>query len=559
MPASRHAPPSNAPTHHGAGPYRDAPLSLPRRPAAPRRGVGLLGAAVVTFGLVRALHRPTQPPVSAPSLYIERASSLAGGARITAVFSDRDAQHPDVLRIPGTAVRRGADTVVTPEVLAGHGAVAAVPDGEHFIDEHGAWLRVRDGVVAPLPGAEVAPFAVGELLPAGARVVQRAGDFARMDNGGLFALRNAISARPALASRSLVRDVATDGEVVCALEPADRVVCARARHWEAPTGPNTPDMWAHPVWIEAEPLTGHQAEQVVVGGRVACVRDRGGGVFCAMLNLPRHTAEILWLYGTHVPLPWMGDAPRATKVAISRDDLCVLGADRRLRCVHGPAEDAGAPLAITPLRLRDAMDGVDEVALTTDLGCARRGGRIDCWGPLARGGWVSRRERPARVAGLRDVSSLLASNGLVCALARGEVRCWGVGPEGVRRPVPIQVTLPAAAERIEHTARDGVCAWLEGQQTLCWRDVGPEANPRYAPQPPLPLAAVPIRAVADPAANEPPPRAEGLDDVAQVVVARGLACARRRGGEVWCWGDNASGALTVAEADRSPRVVTLRR
>jgi hypothetical protein len=75
----------------------------------------------------------------------------------------------------------------------------------------------------------------------------------------------------------------------------------------------------------------------------------------------------------------------------------------------------------------------------------------------------------------------------------------------------------------------------------------------------LPLAAVPIRAVADPAANEPPPRAEGLDDVAQVVVARGLACARRRGGEVWCWGDNASGALTVAEADRSPRVVTLRR
>jgi hypothetical protein len=43
-----------------------------------------------------------------------------------------------VLRIPGTAVRRGADLVVTPEVLAGNRAVAAMPDGEHLFDEHGA-------------------------------------------------------------------------------------------------------------------------------------------------------------------------------------------------------------------------------------------------------------------------------------------------------------------------------------------------------------------------------------------------------------------------------------
>jgi hypothetical protein len=112
-------------------------------------------------------------PAPAPAGRIGRALSLAGGARITAVFADRDARRA-VLRVPGAASQRGTNTVVAPEVIAAHGAVAAAPDGEHLVDEHGELLRVRDGVVAPLPGVELAPFPVSELLPEGARVVQRA-------------------------------------------------------------------------------------------------------------------------------------------------------------------------------------------------------------------------------------------------------------------------------------------------------------------------------------------------------------------------------------------------
>lgn len=56
------------------------------------------------------------------------------------------------------------------------------------------------------------------------------------------------------------------------------------------------------------------------------------------------------------------------------------------------------------------------------------------------------------------------------------------------------------------------------------------------------------------------PREVGLDRVVQLVLTeQGLACARRSVGDVWCWHDNTSGALTVAEAARTPRVVTLRR
>lgn len=576
----------------GAPPYRDAPLTPPQPPPNPRPAVRLASGAFAALCVLRLLfaRATTTPPP--PALYIENATSLAGGPRITAVFSDRDTRRRAVLRVPGAAVKRGTDTVVAPEVIAAHGAVAAAPDGEHLVDEHGELLRVRDGVVAPLPGVEIAPFPVGELLPEGARVLQRAGEFARMDNGALHAFRGAGYARPELADRWLVRDVATDGEVVCALGRDDRVRCARSQHWEAPTGLNTPDTWAHPVWVEVEPLAGHGAEQVVTGGGVACVRERGGGVFCARLSLPRRGEEMAQRFQNNVPLPLTGDAPRATAVAIGRDDLCVLGVDGHLWCVHGPQEDAVRPLAETPLRLHDAMDGVAEVGLTERVGCARRGGRIDCWGALARGGWVTARDRPVSIDLSHEVTDLVAHEGLVCALRRGVASCWGMGQSRNRHPLPVPVPVVGSVTRLASTIK-GVCALGPGSPR-CWLDVTDgavppepvrvEIGPWSEPAEPLALPARPAEvpgvfartslyqcalladggvACGTPTAHRAAtdhPRVPGLEAVAKIVMTEdGLACALQGRGDVWCWHDNTSGALTAAEAARAPRVVTLRR
>ncbi len=187
----------------------------------------------------------------------------------------------------------GDDTAAAPELLDGHGVVEAVPDGEHFLDVRSALFRVQDGALRPVPVAELGPFARTPEVSDQAWVVQRAGDFARMNDGALLALRTPSGTGPLRVFRGRVRDVATDGAVVCAITDDDRIVCAFTWAWARGHGPNAPDVALRLPWGDVAPLAMHEAVQVVVADRVACVRGRRGEVFCARFELPASLGETM--------------------------------------------------------------------------------------------------------------------------------------------------------------------------------------------------------------------------------------------------------------------------
>ena len=260
-----------------------------------------------------------------------------------------------------------------------------------------------------------------------------------------------------------------------------------------------------------------------------------------------------------------GGAPAAKAVALSSDDLCVVAADDSLWCVRGARPERDLPIAQTSLRLHRVLEGVTAVGLTDGLGCALRGGRIDCWGYLVDEAWIVWRDRSVPIAALRAVTRLVTHEGMVCALAQGQVWCWGMSPRGLRYPEPECAPLTSSADGIAAASRspESLLAMFSLEERAQLDALGARLDLVGDDQIVCALLAaggVACRAHVYPARSELGwPRVPGLDDAAQVVVAHGLACARRRGGGVVCWGSNRSGALTHAERVRYPGVVTLLR
>lgn len=116
------------------------------------------------------------------------------------------------------------------------------------------------------------------------------------------------------------------------------------------------------------------------------------------------------------------------------------------------------------------------MALADGVGCARRGGRVECWGPLVRNGWVVWRARPVRVDGVASARAIAGVGGLVCALDGGAVRRLGVGARGTRHPAWRAVPSPG---RATHLGREGDVLRAETAAHGRWRrdDVGDDARP----------------------------------------------------------------------------------
>lgn len=349
--------------------------------------------------------------------------------------------------------------------------------------------------------------------------------------------------------------------------------------------------------VELVPSLGGVLE-VALGDDAGCARRHDGGVACW-----GPLARGGWVVHRDTPVPMEGlDA--ATALVATRGQVCALQ--------RGEVLCWGERHAPRPRRV--ALPGaVTSIAGGTGAVCATTGrGAPWCWGGDARPREVSR--------GGASLRSVAAAGDRFCGLdAEGRAWCFHASErdglvrvpwfDGLRRIVgqwadtcalrdgapPSCVGLSAAhrlaswdigegrwraLERdhveplIECTSRPNGGLHCESfdrpyLRTLPWGELGGEARAIEGTLQRACALGVNGRVACTHLGSDamvealgergrPPAVVPGLDDAVELAVSGGLACARRAGGGVVCWGDNASGALTAAEAGRSPRLVPLR-
>lgn len=199
----------------------------------------------------------------------------------------------------------------------------------------------------------------------------------------------------------------------------------------------------------------------------------------------------------------------------------------------------GATLPATDARPGSGVSGVFAGQYFT---CALTTGKAFCWGSNVDGalgtGDLEARLTPAAVATGVAFETLAPGEAHVCGIeaSAGRVLCWGSGAKGrlgtgdeTRRPTPEVVQgIPGAAVRIgsgyQHT-----CIVSSDGSLWCWgaNDEGQLGQ-------------------SDPIGNANalrPVRVGTESDWLEVAGGQGHTCALRRPGTLWCWGRNVGGEL----------------
>ncbi|MDB4932832.1 MAG: regulator of chromosome condensation [Myxococcaceae bacterium] len=264
-------------------------------------------------------------------------------------------------------------------------------------------------------------------------------------------------------------------------------------------------------------------------------------------------------------------------VAIHETRTCAIVRGGGVRCSSwvrnlpdGTSEtvDTPADLPVTDLVRADGapLDGVVEVGVGLYHACARRrDGTVWCWGtnqygqlaaplPLGDGGGLGASEAARQIAGVTGAVSLGVGDFFACALAAGDVRCWGnaslgrVG--GFSRAVacansndcaPTPVSVEGLAELVDAYRSPAVqiaagaeetCVRLANGHVWCWgyNHVGQLGLPTTG------AGAVEVRAGVS-----GPPVFTGADDIVTGGSGGGSeeawTCAHRAADCTWwCWG-----------------------
>ena len=178
------------------------------------------------------------------------------------------------------------------------------------------------------------------------------------------------------------------------------------------------------------------------------------------------------------------------------------------------------------------LDAVVAVALGESHGCASGlDGTVRCWGSneygaLGNGGAGEGSPTPVAVPGLAGVTQLVAHGHQTCALANGQVWCWG----DRHARVPTAISGLADVRQVALGEHHG-CARLDSGVS-CWgaNDHGQLGSPGE----PAGLVAVP-----------------GLGPVDEIAAAGDYTCARTAG-VVRCWGDGDAAQLGRPDRKDSP-------
>lgn len=186
-----------------------------------------------------------------------------------------------------------------------------------------------------------------------------------------------------------------------------------------------------------------------------------------------------------------------------------------------------------------ALDDAVAVSAGSEFTCARRrDGSASCWGRNDRGqlgnGSTEDADAPVSPTGLADVVSIAAGGSHACAVTKnGRVSCWGsnasgqLGTGGKKKRVTRPTVVPQISDAVEVAAGlEHTCVRRRGGQVTCWGDSEFSQTGAAA-------GGAPDRKVA----------VNGLRDASSLSLGEHHSCAVRASGAVACWGSNQIGQL----------------
>lgn len=223
----------------------------------------------------------------------------------------------------------------------------------------------------------------------------------------------------------------------------------------------------------------------------------------------------------HAPAPEPTDT--GARVAVAQGMTCIRKGER----VDCRVRSFGARLAGQPLT---SLSNVREIAAGEMHACViERSGELLCWGHNENGelgdGTTEGRWEPRKVPDVPAAVKLAVGNRMMCALfADDSVRCWGGMGANPPRTRPQRVTVDGKVRSIS-AGFFQACVALDDGKVSCFGPSGQVVQ-----------------------------EVSGVTEAVEVAVGS-HACARRRDGSVWCWGNNGNGQLGRPPSDEVPRPV----
>ena len=285
---------------------------------------------------------------------------------------------------------------------------------------------------------------------------------------------------------------------------------------------------------------GHQhACRVVDGGAVSCW---GGNVF-GQLGRPAASQPD----PKAVAVEGLG---AATVVAVGGHHTCALVSgvpwcwgDRDDGQTGGGDEPDHVPRAVAHV-----TDAATIAAGESSTCAATKAGAVWCWGRLGFGGDTD--IAPRLIGGPVDVVQVAVGSEHACARSTDRVWCWGgnrLGQIGDHsredRPHAVQIITEPVVDidaGMLHT-----CVATGSGKVLCWGMNGEEGSLGRG-------------MTGDLLENTVPAPVVDLGDAVEVSVGANFSCARRKTGEVSCWGSNLAQQLGVGTSAPSSTPVTVR-
>jgi alpha-tubulin suppressor-like RCC1 family protein len=354
-----------------------------------------------------------------------------------------------------------------------------------------------------------------------------------------------VDAGPLRAGTTGWRSVATGYEHTCAITTAGQLFC-----WGSDgvgqLGDGT-DLVNQPTPVAVEPnITDWRS--VSAGGNHTCATRQSGRLYCWGADTWGALGDDAPLQFQPSPVEVAGGRTDWASVAAGGSHTCARRTDDVVHCWghddFGQVGDgAGATDRPTPVRITGRWTSVTAGLWTT---CGRaRSGRLFCWGrdlegQLGNGRPAQSRAQPSEVAGDRTdwaPKATAAAGGVhACARRDGRLHCWGtnvsgplgIGPgDGVRHQ-PTAVATLATDWTSVGAGQAHTCARRAVGRVLCW---GLDHEGQLGDDATTTTRRLPVVV------------AGGHQDWLGVSVGWEHTCGRRDGGTLWCWGSDDSGQL----------------